>query len=63
MAYGFILTCLSAIAFAVFLNYLSITAALLKFAISIPFRATYVYVSDAFPSRMTSIAIQMLSTD
>lgn len=57
MAYGFILTAFSCLICGLFLDYLSITASLVKFSIDIPFGIIYIYVSEAFPTKIRSIAI------
>jgi putative MFS transporter len=57
MGFGFLLTALSAIICGTFLDYLSISASLLKFAIDIPFGIIYIYVSEAFPTKIRSIGI------
>jgi MFS family permease len=57
MAYGFILTAFSCLICGIFLDYLSITASLVKFSIDIPFGIIYIYVSEAFPTKIRSIAI------
>jgi putative MFS transporter len=57
MGYGFIFTVLSAILCALFLNNLGIFASLLKFAINVPFGVIYIYVSEAYPTKIRSLAI------
>jgi OCT family organic cation transporter-like MFS transporter 4/5 len=57
MGYGFIFTGVSAIFCGLFLNHLFLLASLLKFAIDIPFGVIYIYVSEAFPTKIRSLAL------
>jgi hypothetical protein len=57
LIYGFILVGMSAILCAIFMNGIIIFATSLKFAIAIPFGVIYVYVSEAFPTKIRTISI------
>ena len=57
MLYGFILSGISSILCAVFINDLSIYATALKFSIDIPFGIIYLYVSEAYPTMIRTISI------
>ena len=57
MAIGFMITGIFAIMCMQFNNNLVIWASLLKFGINIPFSIGYLYVSEAFPTKIRSIAI------
>lgn len=57
MYYGFILSGISSILCAIYMKHLSIYATALKFAIDIPFGVIYLYVTEAFPTKIRSISL------
>lgn len=57
IAIGFILVAFFAVLSAYFNEHLIVLASLLKFSINIPFAISYLYVSEAFPTKIRSIAI------
>jgi len=57
MALGFLLTMISSIFGAAFLDYLNISSAFFKFSISTPFNGIYVYVCEAYPTSIRSLAV------
>ena len=57
MIFGFILAGISALLCSIYMNNLIIFATALKFSISIPFGLIYVYVSEAFPTKIRTISL------
>jgi len=57
MLYGFILSGISSILCSIFMKNLTIFATALKFAINIPFGVIYLYVSEAFPTKIRTISL------
>lgn len=57
MMYGFILSGISAILCSLFMKNLTIFATALKFSIGIPFGVIYLYVSEAFPTKIRTISL------
>jgi len=57
IAIGLLLSSVFAILSAFYLNQIDIFASLFKFSINIPFDIIYVYVCEAFPTKIRSIAI------
>lgn len=57
MIYGFILSGISAILCSIFMKNLIIFATALKFSIGIPFGVIYLYVSEAFPTKIRTISL------
>lgn len=56
MIIGFGMTGISAISCGIFLKNLTIPIILLKFSIEIPFGVIYLYISEAFPTKIRTIA-------
>jgi len=57
MMYGFILSGISGILCSLFMKDLTIFATALKFSIDIPFGVIYLYVSEAFPTKIRTISL------
>ena len=57
MMYGFILSGISGILCSLFMKNLTIFATALKFSIGIPFGVIYLYVSEAFPTKIRTISL------
>lgn len=57
MGLGFFLTSLAAVLCGFMLDSLTIWASILKFSISIPFGIIYLYVTEAYPTKVRSLAI------
>ncbi len=57
MSFGFILTGISGLLCIFLIDYIFIFAALLKFAINIPFSIIYIYTCEAYPTNVRSIGV------
>ena len=57
MMYGFLITGFSSLLCLIFIDYISIFAALLKFSICIPFSIIYIYVCESYPTSIRSLAV------
>jgi MFS family permease len=57
LLYGFILSGISALLCSMFMKNLTIFATALKFSIGIPYGVIYLYVSEAFPTKIRTISL------